>query len=155
MKKKTSRPPFGLLIVAVLLVGFGQLFARISGTFFSEKALKSDIFLLAVPFLGIFIGIILTFIFCIAMIARLLNYRLARRTYRTIETIILLGIGLGIVGMFQPYVIEVYGYGFDLLLVSTLAFIVWSQVTPRGEHRKSDLGAASVTEFESKAEEQG
>ena len=153
MKKKASRPPYALLVVAVVLAGLGQLFNSIGGAFFSEEALKSDIFLLSIPFLTIFIGIILLFIFLIAMTARALNYKVSRRVYKTVETVILAGIAFGIIGIFQPFVIEVYGYGFDLLLISTLAFIVWSHVTPRGEHRKGDLGAVSVTEFESKAED--
>jgi hypothetical protein len=155
MNKKASRPPYALLIIAVALAGFGQLFDRISGAFFSQEALKNDIFLLSIPFLGIFIGIILVFIFCIALISRALNYKVSRRVYKMIEAVTLAGIALGIIGMFQPFVIEAYGYGFDLLLVSTLAFIVWSHVTPRGQHRQSELGAVSVTKFESKAEERG
>lgn len=153
MNKKVLRPPYGLLIAAVLLAGFGQVFPRIGGAFFSSDALKSDIFLLSIPFLGIFIGIILVFIFCIAMVSRALNYKISRRTYRVIETIILAGIALGIIGIFQPFVIQAYNYGFDLLLVSTLAFVVWSHVTPRGERHNSDLGAVSVAEFEEKAED--
>jgi hypothetical protein len=153
MKNKASRPPYALIIVAVVLAAFGQLFNLIGGAFFSKEALKSDIFLLSIPFLTIFIGIILIFIFCIAMTALALNYKVSRRIYKTVETLILAGIALGIIGMFQPWVLQAYGYGFDVLLVSTLAFIVWSHVTPRGQRRKGDLGAVSVTEFESKAED--
>jgi len=153
MKKKASRPPYALVIAAVVLVAFGQLFPRIGGAFFSEEALKSDIFLLSIPFLSIFIGIILIFIFGIAMLARALNYKVSRRVYKTVETVILAGIALGIIGIFQPWVLEAYGYGFDVLLVSTLAFIAWSHVTPRGERRKGDFDSVSVTDFESKAED--
>jgi uncharacterized membrane protein YiaA len=154
MKKESSRPPFALVITAVVLVVIGQLFRPVGGMFISKEALDNDIFLLAIPFLSIFIAIILSFIFCIAMVARALNLKVSRRLYRTIEAVILAGIALGIIGMFQPWVLEAYSIGFDVLLVSTLAFIVWSHVVPRGVRRKQDLGAVSVSEFESKAEDQ-
>jgi hypothetical protein len=46
------------------------------------------------------------------------------------ERVIIGGIVLGVVCMFQPWVFVGYKYGFLLVLFSTLAFIVWSHVTP-------------------------
>jgi hypothetical protein len=48
-----------------------------------------------------------------------------------IERIIIAAILLGIVGMFQPWAIELYTWGFPLLFFATLAFIVISHITPR------------------------
>ncbi len=37
----------------------------------------------------------------------------------------------GVVGMFQPWNIELYSIGFKMVLTGTLAFTVWSHVRPR------------------------
>ena len=37
----------------------------------------------------------------------------------------------GMAGMFQPFAVELYRYGFLLLLVSTIGFIIVSHLTPR------------------------
>ena len=153
MKKKTSRPPYGLVIVALVLAAFGQLFSRIGGAFFSAEVMENNIFLLAIPFLTIFIAILLVFIFFINVLARVLDYKVSRRVYKTVEAIIMAGIVLGIIGMFQPWVFVLFRYGFNLLLISTLSFIVWSHVTPRGDPRVSVLGTVSVNDLENKAED--
>jgi hypothetical protein len=49
-------------------------------------------------------------------------------TLRRIEQVIVAGMVLGTIGMFQPWVLELYHYGFLLLGLSTLAFIVISHV---------------------------
>jgi hypothetical protein len=57
-----------------------------------------------------------------------LNFRISARAYDIVEKIIIGGIILGIVFMFQPWVFVLFRYGFYLLLISTLAFIVWSHI---------------------------
>jgi len=153
MNKKPVRPPFVLLIIGAALIVIGQLLNPVGGVFIPKETLETDIFLLGVPFLTIFIAILLAFIFFIATLAQILNYKVSRRVYGIVETAILTGIALGIIGMFQPWVLAAYSYGFTVLLVSTLAFIVWSHIVPQGVHHKSDLGAVSVSEFESKAKD--
>ncbi len=153
MNKKESRPPYSLVIVALVLAGFGQLFSRIGGAFFSTEVMENNIFLLAIPFLTFFIGIILVFIFSINVTARVLNNKVSRRLYKTIEAFVMAGIVLGIIAMFQPWVFVLFRYGFLLLFISTLAFIVWSHVTPRGEARTAILGAIPMNELEKKAED--
>ena len=152
MNRKPSRPPYALIVTAVALVVIGQVFKLVGGMFISKEALENDIFLLAIPFLTIFIAIILTFIFLIVMLARALNYKVSRRVYGIIEAVILAGIALGIIGMFQPWLFAAYRYGFMLLLISTLAFIAWSHVSPQGIHRKETVGPLSVSELEAAAE---
>ena len=49
-------------------------------------------------------------------------------TLRRIEQLIVAGMVVGTIGMFQPWVLELYHYGFLLLGLSTLAFIVISHV---------------------------
>ena len=50
-----------------------------------------------------------------------------------IERILIAGILLGIAGMFQPWAIELYTWGFHLLVFATLSFIIVSHITPRDE----------------------
>lgn len=53
---------------------------------------------------------------------------MSSKTLLRIEQVIVAGMVLGTFGMFQPWVLELYQYGFLLLGLSTLAFIVISHV---------------------------
>ena len=53
--------------------------------------------------------------------------------HQWIERILVVLILLGIAGMFQPWAIELYTWGFHLLFFATLAFIVIAHITPREE----------------------
>ena len=66
--------------------------------------------------------------------------------FNTVQ-IIIAGIVLGIVGMFQPWTFAGYRYGFMLLFFSTLAFILWSHVVPKGVHA-DQVESISIGEFE-------
>jgi 4-hydroxybenzoate polyprenyltransferase len=77
-----------------------------------------------------FLVILGLFIRLIVVVSRRLNQRVAQSTFEWVERIIIAGIVLGVVAMFQPWFFLGYKYGFLLLLFSTLAFIVWSHVTP-------------------------
>ena len=76
---------------------------------------------------------LVTFGFFIARVAAKLNHNISQRAFGLIEKVIIAGILLGTVGMFQPWVLPAYGIGFHVLLLSTLAYIVWSHVTPKVE----------------------
>ena len=54
--------------------------------------------------------------------------------HRNIERVAIALIVLGIVGMFQSANIDFYTWGFHVLLVGTLVFIVISHVVPRNEN---------------------
>jgi hypothetical protein len=58
---------------------------------------------------------------------------MSKKTCSLVERILIALILLGIVGMFQPIVIDLYRYGFLLLLFSTLGFIVFSHMSPKNE----------------------
>jgi hypothetical protein len=75
----------------------------------------------------IILGLFITFI---ARLSRRLSGRVPQATFETVERLIIGGIVLGVVAMFQPWLFVGYKYGFLLLLFSTLAFIVWSHITP-------------------------
>jgi hypothetical protein len=51
--------------------------------------------------------------------------------HRLIERSMMACMGLGIVGMFQPWVQPFFGYGFLLLLFGTIGFTVISNISPR------------------------
>lgn len=133
MTNQRVRPPRPLAIIGVALIILGILWVAFIQPTLSEEVRRDAIFLGAVPFLAIFIGILLLFIFSIFVAASRLNGVVSLQVYRPIELAIIAGILLGVFGMFQPWVMWGYTYGFLLLLISTLAFIVWSHVTPRAE----------------------
>lgn len=58
---------------------------------------------------------------------------MSKKTYSSVERVLIALILLGIVGMFQPLGIELYRYGFLLLLLSTIGFIVFSHMSPKAE----------------------
>lgn len=75
----------------------------------------------------VILGLFITFI---RWVAGRLSYKIAAARFTYIERIIIAGIVLGVISMFQPWLFVGYKYGFLVLLFSTLAFIVWSHVTP-------------------------
>lgn len=77
-----------------------------------------------------FILILALFIAFIRWVGRRLNDKVTYDRFTQIERLIIAGIVLGVVSMFQPWFFIGYKYGFLVLLFSTLAFIVWSHVTP-------------------------
>jgi hypothetical protein len=77
-----------------------------------------------------FLVILGLFIYFIRAVSQRLSDHIAQRTFDLVERVIIGGIVLGVVGMFQPWLFLGYKYGFLLVLFSTLAFIVWSHITP-------------------------
>jgi hypothetical protein len=131
----------------------------VAGPFIRARAtpeqLTSNVLLSAIPFLLIFVAIILTFIMLIVALASMLNNNIPLRIYRPVEQVLIAGIVLGILGMFQPWAFIAYRIGFFVLLISTLGFIVWSHIVPKGVRRQEDPGPLSVSEFESSEIEGG
>ena len=58
---------------------------------------------------------------------------MSKKTYSLVERVLIALILLGIVGMFQPIGVDLYRYGFLLLLFSTIGFIVFSHISPKAE----------------------
>ncbi len=84
----------------------------------------------AATFIISFLIILSLFIYFIRCVSRRYSDRIDAASFARIERVIIGGIVLGVVGMFQPWLFVGYKLGFQLLLLSTLAFIVWSHVTP-------------------------
>lgn len=145
---EVSRPriPVTLLIVIVILLVLGFIAGRYINTTVTEEQLADNIFIGAIPFVLIFAAIILGFIAIIYVAASMLNNNISRRTHRMIESILIGGIVLGVVGMFQPWIFEGYTYGFLLLLIATLGFILWSHITPQSEIQQEESLPGQVGE---------
>lgn len=119
-----------LLGIAVLLWVLGiALMPVIEGLDAETKA--DNTILSGIPFILIFIGVIIAFIDFTILTATLWNNKLPDTIFRPVERILIGGIVLGIVGMFQPFVMPLYTYGFMILLVSTIGYIFWSHIVPR------------------------
>jgi hypothetical protein len=149
MTKKRPRVPIGLPIAAVITFVLGLVAGPVIRSMASAERLATNVLLSAIPFVLIFVAIILTFITIIWLVASVLNHNIPARIYRPIELAIIAGIVLGIFGMFQPWSFAAYRVGFFLLFGSTLAFILWSHVVPKGIQQEH-LGSVSISDFEQK-----
>lgn len=148
MKKRRLHVPIGLPISVVVLLILGAVANPIIRSIFTEKQLSTNVILSAIPFVCIFAAIVLAFITLVAFVAGLLNHNIPSQVYRPIELTIIGGIVLGILGMFQPWSFMAYRVGFFVLLFSTLGFILWSHVIPKGVQHSDDGGGISINEFE-------
>jgi hypothetical protein len=115
--------------IAILLFVFAFVFGNIIMPALPE-ATRNSVLTHAVPFFAAFVGILLLFILLIALVALRFNGKIPNRTYSNVETLIVVGIIFGVVCLFNPWSFVPFRYGFGLLLICTLSFIVWSHVAP-------------------------
>jgi len=127
--KKLIRPGSRFAIAIAALLAFAGLFSWYSSESMTQ-AQRDEVLIKAIPFVAVFASVVLAFIFVVTACAILLHGRVPLRSYRPMETLLVTGIVLGVVALFQGWKIFAYEYGFLLLLSSTLAFIIWSHVTP-------------------------
>jgi len=131
MEKIRPRVPVALLIAILVTLVLGLLAGPFIAARVTPERLAENVLLNAIPFILIFVSIILTYITLIVVVGSILNNNISRRAHKTVESILIAGIVLGIFGMFQPWVFLAYRYGFLVLLISTLGFILWSHIIPR------------------------
>jgi hypothetical protein len=77
-----------------------------------------------------FLVVLGAFIWLIRYASARFSERVPQQTFDRVERLLIGGIILGAVGMFQPWLFWGYKYGFLLLLIATLGFILWSHITP-------------------------
>ncbi len=154
MTKKRTRVPIGLPIAAIITLIIGFVAGPVIKSTATEEQLGTNVLLSAIPFVFIFAAIILFFITLIWLTASILNNNIPERIYQPIERIAIAGIVLGIIGMFQPWSIVAYRYGFLLLFFSTLFFILWSHVVPRSP-QQDQLESGPIGELENVEESGG
>ncbi len=143
MAKRRFRIPVGLFIAIAVTLILGLVASPVINTLTTQKQRATNVLLSAIPFILIFVAILLAFISLIKMSANILNDNISARIYHAIETVLIAGIVLGIFGMFQPWLIIFYKYGFIVLLVCTLGFIWWGHVKPKEERRQEEPGSTS------------
>jgi hypothetical protein len=143
MAKSRLRLPVGLFIAIAVTLVLGLIARPIITTMTTEEQRATNVLLSAIPFILIFVAILLAFISLINMSASVLNDNISSRIYLTVERILIAGIVLGIFGMFQPWLMILYKIGFLLLLGSTLGFIWWSHIKPQRVRRQKEVGNAS------------
>lgn len=131
MSKQRPGVPKTLPIVAVILVVLGIASYYAIQAAATPQQLAKNVLLSALPFILIFVAIILAFITLINWVGVQLNQKIDARLHRNIEMVTIAGIGLGIFGIFQPWVFASFRIGFLTLLISTLAFILWSHIQPK------------------------
>ncbi|RIK45029.1 MAG: hypothetical protein DCC55_00695 [Chloroflexi bacterium] len=109
-----------------------------------------------VVFIVVFLVVLGCFIYFIRRVSARFSGVVSQQTFDWVERILIGGIVLGVVGMFQPWVFAGYKYGFLLLLFSTLFFIVWSHITPAatlyGEEHFVGVSAEEAVEREATAQ---
>jgi hypothetical protein len=128
---KRTRVPIGMPIAAAVCLGLGLVAQPLIQNNVSEEQLARNVLLSAIPFILIFVAILLVFMTLIWWVSIKLNDRVSPRLYRIVETLLIAGICIGVLFIFQPWVFVLFRIGFLLLLFSTLGFIVWSHVRPR------------------------
>jgi Na+-translocating ferredoxin:NAD+ oxidoreductase RnfE subunit len=125
--------PVALPISVVVLLILGLIAGPIIKSTASEEQLATNVLLSAIPFILIFAAIILAFISLIVLASNLLSHKIPERIYRPIERIVIAGIVLGVIGMFQPWSFALYRIGFFMVLIFWLCFVLWNHVKPKGE----------------------
>jgi hypothetical protein len=121
MWRETAKP----LIVGVILVAFFLVLRFILPGLLSPEAGQ------AASFFTVLAAILSGYICFIAFMSRLLGGRVPDRLYVFLERLFVVGILLGIAGMFQPWMPVFYPLGFLLLFAATWIFTLWGYVAPR------------------------
>ena len=149
MVKKRPRVPRGLLIAIALTLILGLIAGPVINSAYTEEDLAQNVLLNAIPFILVFVAIILTFIALIVLVSSVLNNNISERAHKIVEYILMAGIILGIFSMFQPWVFPALKVGFIVLLISTLGFILWSHISPKVEFHDDEMDSLPASEIES------
>lgn len=128
---QTLKGPFIKFTIAIVcILAAGGLFRLYTTEALSETQ-QEEVLVKGIPFLAVFVAILLVFIFVIVAAAKLLGGKVPPRAYRSIEAIIIAGIVGGVIGLFQGWTLFGYEYGFVLLLTSLAGFMIWSHIPPQ------------------------
>ena len=127
--------PRKLLVSAVVLLALSFLSRPALRALVPDLETSTNVILLAIPFLLVFVPIILGFMGLIVFVSKLMHQRVPERAYRAIEYVFIAGILLGIAGMFQPWTFALFKPGFFVLFGSLLGFMVWSHVAMKQDRR--------------------
>ena len=140
--------PFRVIIASIVFLVLGLLARPLISNLATPEQMARNVLLNAIPFILIFISIMLLYVTIIIIVGNLLNNKISKRIYKIIDYILIAGIVLGVLSMFQPWSLQVYKYGFMLLLFSVLGYIIWSHTTPKRESQSEEIIGQSVMEPE-------
>lgn len=133
--------PIAMPISAVVLLILGFVAMPIISNNATEEQLARNVILSAIPFILIFASIVVAFMSIVWYVASRLNDNISEQRYRPIEMVLIGGILLGVILIFQPWIFQLFRVGFFLLLASTIGFILWSHVRPKAKTEEvSDAG---------------
>lgn len=148
MVKTRPRVPIALPIAILVLLILGVLAGPAIRALATPEQLAANVLLGGIPFILIFVAIVLAFITLIVLLAGMLSNDVSPGVYRAVEWALIAGIVLGVIAMFQPWSFAAYRYGFLVLLTSTLGFILWSHIAPRQAERGEKPGSLAISEAE-------
>jgi hypothetical protein len=136
MKSSRKRLLLIMLGVAVFLVIFGVIAQPLVDANTTTAQRTDNAILNGIGFILMFIGIVVAFIDLIIFLATLLNHNVPQRVYDPILNVLIAGVVLGVIGMFQPFLFVLYQIGFVMLFVSLIGFMAWSHIEPKRLQRQ-------------------
>lgn len=143
MSSKYMKPIKRLGTAAIIAFIISLVFPLLTNALSEET--RRSVLINAIPFFAAFVGVLLLFILLIFMVALRYNGHIPGRTYNSIEQVIIGAIPFSVICLFQPFSPVPYRYGFLLLLIATLSFILWSHVVPRmAKAQEQSYGLSSV-----------
>jgi hypothetical protein len=128
MAKIRSLIPAKLLVSATVVLILSPIARPVIETLATKEQVSQNVLLSAIPFVLFFVAIVLVYMALIVFAGKLLSNRVSEVVYRIIEYVLIAGIALGVLGMFQPWLFVLFKISFFVLLLSTLSFILWSHV---------------------------
>ena len=135
MVKIRSLIPVKLLVSAGVMLILSPVAKPVIETLATKEKVSENVLLTSIPFVLFFVSLVLLYMALIVFAGKLLSNRVPEAAYRTIEYVLIAGIALGVLGMFQPWVFALFKIGFFVLLLSTLSFILWSHITLKRARR--------------------
>ncbi|MCP4199310.1 MAG: hypothetical protein GY762_19365 [Proteobacteria bacterium] len=141
---RRPKVPRTLLVIAFIFLVIGSIAWRAMPALTTEEQLSGNVLLATIPFVLLFVAILLTYIAIITMAVRAFNDLIKRKLYDNIMRVVIGGIMVGILGLFQPWEMRLYTLGFVVLLISTLVYILWSHVVPQhADYHQSEMVTAT------------
>ena len=129
---KRFRPPLKLLAVALVLLILGFVALPITSKP-PAKVTATTVLITGIPFLFVFVAILLTYIAVIVTISRYYSGHLSEKRFNPFFYTCMGGIVAGVILMFQPFIQKLYTAGFLVLLISLLTFMIVGHITPKKE----------------------
>ncbi len=130
--------PLKLLIAAAVLLALSFGARPALEALVPDLETSSDVLILAIPFLLVFVPILLGYIALINFLSKLLHQRVSEPVYKLIEYLFIAGIAAGILGMFQPWTFALFRLGFFVLFGALLGFMIWSHLAMKQRRRDAE-----------------